>query len=385
MDELELYLDGVCRRMGGAKSLREHVRRELREHLLDAAGRYRSEGLSESAALARAIGDFGEPEEVRSELEATYGQRLMAVAIDKARQWKEMMLGARWLWSAWAHVALTGVIAVQFVLLGGGLIKVVPRYFRLLHKGWIDVRDYPSGAFLEWTEWGLNGAELIVDYAPFLLPPLALAWGLFEWRVRSANKSLMRLAVLASAASVLSVVSLLATATLLASTLLAVESMNGRAPEQIVRSELAELNASLAELDWWAKEHDREAIRRGASPEELSELHRVEELRLPAPVLDSAYDRAKGQTMRALADQAYAAISTLDDMGAAGSALASFNDQDRVKLIRTELRAARTSMEQVRWSLSTPSLQHRADRVAAALREFHEAYGRLQVAMTPEK
>ncbi|MGH7137241.1 MAG: permease prefix domain 1-containing protein [Pirellulales bacterium] len=102
MDELEHYLDGVCRRMGGAKALREHVRQELREHLLDAADRYRREGLSESAALARAIDDFGGPDEVRSELEATYGHRLMAVVIDKAREWKQKMVDARWLWSTWA-------------------------------------------------------------------------------------------------------------------------------------------------------------------------------------------------------------------------------------------------------------------------------------------
>src|SRR5262245_42303425 len=35
MDALEHYLDQVCRGVGGPWSLRKHIRRELREHLLD--------------------------------------------------------------------------------------------------------------------------------------------------------------------------------------------------------------------------------------------------------------------------------------------------------------------------------------------------------------
>ena len=37
MDKLEQYLDQVCRGIAGPRSLRQHVRQELREHLLDAA------------------------------------------------------------------------------------------------------------------------------------------------------------------------------------------------------------------------------------------------------------------------------------------------------------------------------------------------------------
>ena len=40
MDKLEHYLDQVCRSIGGPRSLRQHVRQELREHLLDAAAEH---------------------------------------------------------------------------------------------------------------------------------------------------------------------------------------------------------------------------------------------------------------------------------------------------------------------------------------------------------
>jgi hypothetical protein len=87
MDKLEQYLDRVCRSIGGPRPLRQHVRQELREHLLDAVARHRQAGLSEADALERALEEFGKPEEVRSELEAAHGQRMMAVVIDRAMQW----------------------------------------------------------------------------------------------------------------------------------------------------------------------------------------------------------------------------------------------------------------------------------------------------------
>src|SRR4051812_7554208 len=94
-DRLEEYLQRVCRSMGGPRALREHVRQELREHLLDAAAEQKAAGLSEEAALDRALAEFGEPEAVRSELEATHGHRALAVVIDKAMAWKEKTMKAR--------------------------------------------------------------------------------------------------------------------------------------------------------------------------------------------------------------------------------------------------------------------------------------------------
>src|SRR5712691_10238907 len=117
MDKLEHYLDQVCRGIGGPRSLRQHIRQELREHLLDAAAEHKAAGLSEEAALARALEDFGGPEQVRSELEATHGHRLLPVVIDKAMQWKEITMKAKWLWASWAHLVLAAVIALEVLFI----------------------------------------------------------------------------------------------------------------------------------------------------------------------------------------------------------------------------------------------------------------------------
>ena len=117
MDKLEQYLDQVCRRIGGPRALRQHVRQELREHLLDAAAQHKAAGLPEEEAVAQALADFGQPEDVRSELEDAHGHRVMAVVIDKALNWKEKTMRAKWLWATWAHLALANLTSLLRQLL----------------------------------------------------------------------------------------------------------------------------------------------------------------------------------------------------------------------------------------------------------------------------
>src|SRR5688500_13202648 len=128
MDQLEHYLDQVCRSIGGPRSLRQHVRQELREHLRDAAAEHRSAGLSEEESLARALEDFGGPEQVRSELEATHGHRLLPVVIDKAMHWKEITMKAKWLWTSWAYVALAGTIVLEVLWITFAVVMLVPKF-----------------------------------------------------------------------------------------------------------------------------------------------------------------------------------------------------------------------------------------------------------------
>src|SRR5437773_11902056 len=106
MEKLERYLDQVCRSLGGARAMRQHVRQELREHLLDAVAQHKVAGATDEAALARALEEFGNPDDVRTELEAAHGHRMMAVVIDEAIEWKETTMKAKWLWRSWAYLAL---------------------------------------------------------------------------------------------------------------------------------------------------------------------------------------------------------------------------------------------------------------------------------------
>ena len=73
---------------------RQHIRQELREHLRDAAAEHKSRRAVGRGSPLRALADFGGPELVRSEFEATYGHRLLPVLIDRAMQWKEKTMRA---------------------------------------------------------------------------------------------------------------------------------------------------------------------------------------------------------------------------------------------------------------------------------------------------
>ena len=61
------------------RRLREHVRQELRAHLLDAVEQHKTAGLPDDEAVTKAMEEFGRPEDLRPELEATHGHRILAV------------------------------------------------------------------------------------------------------------------------------------------------------------------------------------------------------------------------------------------------------------------------------------------------------------------
>src|ERR1022692_2685874 len=157
MDRLEQYLDQVCRSIGRPVKMRQHVRQELREHLLDALAQHRSAGLSEEAALAKALEEFGKPEEMRSDLEAAHGQRMMWI-LDKAMQWKEKTMKAKWLWMTLAHVSVVLVIALAVMWISFADIFLLPKFEKLLHDGIIDPA-FIDGADASWMPAFLNGVR----------------------------------------------------------------------------------------------------------------------------------------------------------------------------------------------------------------------------------
>lgn len=199
MDKLERYLDQICRSIGGSRELRQHIRQELREHLLDAAAQHKAAGLPEEEALARALEDFGGPEQVRSELEATHGHRLLPVVIDKAMQWKERTMRAKWLWTTWAHLAVVGVVVVQIFFFTFAQMFYVPKLRKIQRGGWLAIDDINAPA-MAWLDSWLRGLEWVADHVVWCGLAVVAVWGLFEWRVRSENKSFMRLSGLGMAA-----------------------------------------------------------------------------------------------------------------------------------------------------------------------------------------
>ena len=200
MDNLERYLDRVCRCIGGPRSLREHVRQELREHLLDARDRHSAQGLSDDEALTTALEEFGRPEDLRLELEATHGQRILAVVIDRALQWKERTMRAKWLWLSWANLTLGLVITLELLFIAYNGYFIFPKFRALVYDGFMDagsVGHAGGSRMLVFIDRLMTVQE---NYTRWILLAALVAIVLFEWRVKGENKSLMRLSALGTSA-----------------------------------------------------------------------------------------------------------------------------------------------------------------------------------------
>ncbi|HEY7326742.1 MAG TPA: permease prefix domain 1-containing protein [Gemmataceae bacterium] len=248
MDKLEHYLDQVCRSIGGPKSLRQHVRQELREHLLDAAAEHRAAGLSEQKALDRAIEDFGGPEEVRSGLEEAHGYRLLPVVIDKAMQWKERTMRAKWLWMTWAHLALAGLIALELTWLAFAAFFLVPKFQKLMLDGIIDPEVFKQTG-ITWMPSFLEGLRRAWDlYMTWLLLLTIALGGLFEWRVRSENKSVIRLSAWGTVAVGLMIAAVLTGGSLVIPYQLAAPA-TGRIARPFAIQQLASIDTSIGALE----------------------------------------------------------------------------------------------------------------------------------------
>lgn len=196
MNKLEHYLQQVCRSMGGPRAMREHVRQELREHLLDAASRHQAEGLDQEKAIEKAMLEFGQPDAVRNELEATHGHRALGVVIDTALRWKEKTLKAKWLWASWTYLMVVGILVLELLFCFFCMIYLLPKIKKLRHDGYM-----PTGGdahdIVEWMwQFAIGVATALDQYFWWALFGLAMIVGLLEWRVRSENKPFIRLSLL---------------------------------------------------------------------------------------------------------------------------------------------------------------------------------------------
>lgn len=340
MEKLDQYLNQICRGIGGPRRLREHLRQELREHLLDAVAQHKAAGLSEEAALAKALEDFGKPEEVRSELEGTHGQRMLTVVIDKALEWKEMTMKAKWLWSSWALLALVAVIVLEVLFITFNVIFIIPRYQKLMRDGTLDPAAL-SEAGISWTEdFLVNLAYIGGHYTTWLLLAAIAVVIVFEWRVRNENKTLIRLSALGTVATGLMVLVVLMSASLVVIFTLAAPAIGQLARPYAVQ-QTASINASVSEIE--------------------QALVKKEWKAMPEP-----------------AEKAAQAVSNLAHHAAVVPALALPGERgkiaDETKLLedmRMHLQAASTDIQEARQAISAQDV----GRLEAALRKFDKAYG----------
>lgn len=336
MDKLEHYLDQVCRNIGGPRSLRQHIRQELRGHLLDAAAQHKTAGLSEEAALDRALEDFGGPEQVRSELEATHGHRLLPVVIDKAMQWKERTMRAKWLWTTWAHLAVAGVVVVQIVFFTFSQMFYVPKLRKIQREGWLAVDDSIAPT-MAWLDSWLRGLEWVANHVVWCGLAVIGLWGLFEWRVRSENKSFMRLSALGTVALALMVAAGMVLSALVIPFELGMPGVVSIA-EPGAREQMDRLDAAVASIEQLKAKNDWETIHEQADRASRACKHLTQVAGSIAP------PRRPGQP-------------TVADLQA-------------------HLRTATQSLWEVRQAAAAKD----ADALKAALKKFHEAYEPVQAA-----
>jgi hypothetical protein len=332
MDKLEQYLDRVCRSIGGPRALRQHVRQELREHLLDAVAQHKAAGLSEQVALDRALEEFGQPDDLRSELEETHGHRMLAVVIDKAMQWKEMTMRAKWLWATWAYLGLAAVVALEVLFITFTVIYIVPRFERLVRDGLVDPAVLEEQG-VTWMLSFLHALMVVVGrHTTLLLLLAAVAWGLFEWRVRSENKPLMRLSALGTAAVGLMVVVWLLAGSLLISFCLGAPA-TGRLARSFAVDQISHLDRSVSALEQALAKKDWEAMREDA-------------------------------------DQASAAVSQLAQGAMVIPALTTRSEPTAVEELRAQMRAASIHLEEAQEAIRRKD----AGELETAMQKFRKAY-----------
>lgn len=343
MDKLEQYLDQVCRSIGGPKSLRQHVRQELREHLLDAVAEHKAAGMTEEQALARALEDFGGPEEVRSELEATHGHRLMPLVIDKAIEWKEKTMRAKWLWASWAYLAVVGVIVLEVFTITFANLYLVPKYQRLTRDGLID-QEGMQEAGIGWMTTFLKGMDAVGSKATYILLGTVVGWALFEWRVRSENKSFIRLSVFGTVAVGLMVVVALQEGSLVIPYMLSAPA-TGKIARSYALEQIDHIETSVRALEQGLAKKDWEAI---------------------------------GEQ----ANRASEAVDRLANSAATVGSLTPFHGQPTTEELRGQLWSANECLQEARKA----SRDKDSDAMQAALRKFHERFGPVaKAAMRPQR
>jgi hypothetical protein len=337
MDRLEKYLDQVCRSIGGPRELRQHVRQELREHLLDALAQHKAAGLPEEKALERALEDFGGPEQLRAELEATHGHRALAVVIDKAIEWKERTMKAKWLWASWAYLAVAAVLAMEALFLTFVVIFIIPKFQKLMYDGIIDPAVIEEQGVAWMPAFVAQVSRISDHYTTFMVLAAALAWGVFEWRVRSDNKPFMRLAALGTAA-----LALLAVVVIVVGAMIVIFCLG--AP----------------------------IVGRMSGPFALTQIGSIEK------ALSQLEQASAGKDVKAMQEHAREALDAITrlNIGPALGALVERNKAPQLPELRQHARSARDALLEAQQAIPA-----RNDaQLAAALRQFHESFAVIQQA-----
>ena len=236
---------------------------------------------------------------------------------------------AKWLWATWAYLAVAGVIVLDLLFIAFAVKTQLPKLHVFTRSGWLQSDDVPT---VVWLVSFLHQVEWAWDRAVWWLLIAAAAWGVFEWRVRGDNKSMMRLSAWGTLAFALTVVVILTAGALVLPFVIGLPNSSISRPFAV--EQIRSIETSIAELEQAQTRKDWEAMRQRAEAATQA-MNRLSS----GPALHSL--QGPGEPVKELWEHQYSAKESLQSMQAA------IRDQN-------------------------------AERLKAALEKFHKSFAPLQ-------
>jgi hypothetical protein len=227
--------------------------------------------------------------------------------VDKAMEWKEKTMKAKWLWVTWAHIALVLIITVEYLFVLGAVTFVLPKFDYFRELGWLHANS-PESTPVEALAFEFFAAlgEFCRSWV-WWVAPLAILWILFEWRVRSENKSMIRLALMGTAAFKLLIAVVLTAYFTIMPLTDGMFSMHRRDPQPEVKDAIAKLQTAMPVLENALTARDWNAVQSSLS-KARGPLSDLVGMGASAPVLVSMEQQQKVDELRGRLVDAFRAV-----------------------------------------------------------------------------
>jgi hypothetical protein len=243
------------------------------------------------------------------------------------------------IFASWPYVAMILLVSVQGAFLWLCMNYIAPIYQRFRYEGWLE-GDEKSRGVMSWANsivWNtLQTLDTLATW-PWLCVIGIAAGGVFFVFRRSQNKQIMGLWTLATAALGLMILIASFTAVLSIPLLAAIPTMYNSKPETIVRQRLATVD-------------------------------------MLCDALAQASNKRDWTTMEETARLAFYGMNDLATMGAAAPAIVSFNQQQRVDELRTDLHSASELMKEIEAAIQSKDIS----RLQVSMAKFRDKYAPIQ-------
>jgi hypothetical protein len=226
------------------------------------------------------------------------------------------------------------VIALEVLYIVFNVVFIIPKVQKLTYDGVLD-QTAMNEQGVSWISGWLRGLQTVAGFTTSILVGALALVVLFEWRVRSENKSFIRLAVLGTvAAALLVVVILTATSQEVAFTLCV--PATGRLARPFAVDQVGKIDVAMS-------------------------------------ILEQAKGREDWKAMQEALDRAAVALENLEQAPPAIPALASalWKEPPSLEELRARVKAADESLRAVQLAIQAQDL----GRLNEALKKFHEAFG----------